>query len=337
MKAFITAILLCSTASAWADDVASERCAKGVELAAKNDLPRASLYLDGCTDEASSDAAARVAKKIRASDLAALSISTTPDGLTAETDALPGETFTTPATIYAKPGTYSVTVQGLTQKVTLAARSRGTVIIDARVKTQAPRDGKADFSEDTPEQTAHKGPPPDVKRGSIVPKKYLGIPDDPSGPEIDDPFAYRDSHLAWRFGVRVGGGFMSQGDSGVGVSVAALASRPLDGPAFLAARVDYNHRTLDTIGVNAGVSVKLVETASVVLLAGGALRGEIHMQDTLAMQPVARATLGGAADLDLAILSLPVALGLRYEQGFTELLSGSRDRAVLLEAGYDWR
>jgi len=333
VKALIAAILLTSATTAWADD----RCAKGVEFAQKNDLPRASLYLDGCTDEAATDAAAHVAKKLRASDYSALSISTTPDGLTGETDALPGETFTTPATIYAKAGTYTVTVQGLSQKVTIAARSRGTVIIDARVKTQSPKDGKADFRDETPEQTAHSGPPPDVKRGSILPKKYQGIPDDPSGPELDDPFAYHDAHLAWRFGARVGGGFMSQGDNGIGVSVAALASRPLAGPAFLAARLDYNHKTLDTLGVNAGVSVKLVETNSLVLLAGGALRGEVHLQNELAMQPVSRATLGGAADLDVAILSLPVALGLRYEQGFTELVPGARDRALLLEAGYDWR
>ncbi|HTL38070.1 MAG TPA: hypothetical protein VL326_33295 [Kofleriaceae bacterium] len=335
MKALITAILLTAASTAWAQG--TDRCAKGVEFAHKNDLPRASLYLDGCTDETATDAAAQVAKKLRASDYSALSISTTPDGLTGETDALPGETFTTPATIYAKAGTYTVTVQGLSQKVTIAARSRGTVIIDARTKTQTPKDGKADFREDTPEQSAHTGPPPDVKRGSILPKKYQGIPDDPSGPELDDPFAYHDAHLAWRFGARVGGGFMSQGDNGIGVSVAALASRPLDGPAFLAARLDYNHKTLDTIGVNAGVSVKLVETNALVLLAGGALRGEVHLQNELAMQPVSRATLGGAADLDLAILSLPVALGLRYEQGFTELVPGARDRAVLLEAGYDWR
>ena len=336
MKALIAAILLTSAAPAVAEP-AAERCAKGVEFAARNDLPRASLYLDGCTDEAATDAAAQVAKKLRASDYSALSISTTPDGLTGQTDALPGETFTTPTTIYAKGGTYTVTVQGLSQKVTLPARSRGMVIIDARVKTQAPKDGKADFTEDTPEQSAHSGPPPDVKRGSIMPKKYRGIPDDPSGPEIEDPLAYHAANLVWRFGLRAGGGLMSQGDTGAGVSLAALAMRPLEGPAFLAARLDWNHKTLDTIGVNAGVSVKLVETTAIVLLAGGALRGEVHLQDELAMQPVSRATLGGAADLDLALLSLPLSFGLRFEQGFTELVPGSRDRAVLVEAGYDWR
>lgn len=335
MRALIAAIVLTSAATAWAQDDA--RCAKGVDFAHANDLPRASLYLDGCTDEAAVDAAADVAKKIRASNLAALSISTTPDGLTAETDALPGETFTTPATIYAKAGTYTVTVQGLSQKVTLTARSRGTVIIDARPKTQTPKDGKVDFNDETPEQTAHTGPPPDLKHGSIVPKKYLGIPDAPSGPQIDDPLAVHDAHLAWRFGLRVGGGLVTQGTNGLGLAVAALAARPLDGPAFLAARLDWSHRTLDTIGLNAGVDVKLAETDAIVLSAGGALRGEVHVQDTLAMAPVSRATIGGAVDLDLAILAVPVAIGLRYEQGFTELVPGSRDRAALLEAGYDWR
>lgn len=316
---------------------ADDRCAKGIELAHANDLPRASLYLDGCTDEAATDAAADVAKKIRASNLAALSISTTPDGLTAETDALAGETFTTPATIYAKAGTYTVTVQGLSQKVTLTARGRGVVIIDARQKTQTPKDGKVDFREDTPEQTAHTGPPPDVKRGSIVPKKYLGIPDAPSGPEIADPLEFHDAQVAWRFGLRLGGGLVTQGTNGIGVSLAALASHPLDGPTFLTARLDWSHRTLDTIGLSAGAQLKIVETISFVMLVGAALRGEVHVQDTLAMEPVSRATIGGAVDLDVALLPWPIALGLRYEQGFSELVPGSRDRAVLLEAGYDWR
>ena len=332
VKTVFVACLLVS-ATAWADD----RCDKGIAFAQQGDLPRAALYLDGCTDEAATDAAAQVATKIRASDLAALSISTTPDGLTGETDALPGETFTTPATIYAKAGTYTVTVQGLSQTIKLDKRSRGTVIIDARKKTQAPKDGKIDFREETPEQTAHVGPPPDQKHPSLLSNKYRGIPDAPSGPEIEDPLAYHDANLAWRFGLRLGGGVVTQGTSGLGMSVAALASRPLDGPVFLAARLDWNHRTLDTIGLNAGASVKLAQTSSIVLSAGAALRGEVHVQDTLAMEPVSRATLGGAADLDLAVLPIPLALGLRYEQGFTELVPGSRYRAVLLQPWYAWR
>jgi len=333
VKLLFVAILL-AAGSAYADD----RCAAGIAFAEKGDLPRASLYLDGCTDEAATDAAATVAKKLRASDLSALSISSTPEGLDAETDALPGERFKTPATIWVKAGTYTVTVTGLSQKTTVAAHSRAPVIIDASAWQRAttPKDGKVDFNDETPEQTAHTGPPPDLKHGTLLPKKYLG-PSAPAGPELDDPFAIHDGHVAWRLGARIGGGMLSQGTTGAGISVAALASRPLDGPVFLATRLDWSHRTLDTIGINAGIAVKLAETDSIVFSAGAAMRGEVHFQDTLAMQPVSRAGIGGAADLDLAILPLPLALGLRYEQGFTELVPGSRDRAILLEAGYDWR
>jgi hypothetical protein len=331
VKLLFAAILLAS-GSAYADD----RCAAGIAFAEKGDLSRASLYLEGCSDEAATDAAATVAKKLRASDLSALSISSTPEGLDAQTDALPGETFKTPATVWVKAGTYTVTVAGLSQRATVAAHSRAPVIIDARQRATTPKDGKVDFNDETPEQSAHAGPPPDLKHGTLLPKKYLG-PSAPAGPELEDPFALHDSHVAWRLGARIGGGMLSQGTTGIGFSVAALASRPIDGPVFLATRLDWSHRTLDTIGINAGVAVKLAETDAIVLSAGAAMRGVVHLQDTLAMEPVSRAGLGGAADLDLAILPLPLALGLRYEQGFTELVTGSRDRAILLEAGYDWR
>ena len=37
------------------------------------------------------------------------------------------------------------------------------------------------------------------------------------------------------------------------------------------------------------------------------------------------------------VLSLPIAFGVRAEQGFTELVPGARNRAFLVELGYDWR
>jgi len=55
------------------------------------------------------------------------------------------------------------------------------------------------------------------------------------------------------------------------------------------------------------------------------------------MQPVARVGVGAAAGLDLALLSLPVAIGLRLEPSFTELTPGTRAHAMMLELGYDWR
>lgn len=334
-------------------DPAIDRCTAGVELAKKHDLPRAALYLDGCTElelpAAVADEVARassdVMRKLRASELSALSISTTPSGLVGETDALPGETFTTPTTIWTRAGTYNVRVaadaealaagKGVTSTVNVEPHSRGSVIINAGPKEPTVTNGTVDFSEPEP---AHEGPPPAVKLPRVMPKRYLGeLP--PAGPQLEDPFATHasDAVIRWRLGARFSAGMIDQGEAGLGFGVAAVAARPLDGPAFLAARLDWSHRDLDTIGINAGIALKLVETTGVVLSAGAALRGELRIQDTLAMQPVSRAGIGGAADLDLAILSIPVALGLRFEQGFSELVPGTRERALLVEAGYDWR
>lgn len=353
---WVIGLAVVGASSAARADRAADRCAAGVEFARKGDLPRAAFYLDGCTglelpDELADEVArtsADVMKKLRASELSALSISTTPSGLVGQTDALPGETFTTPTTIWTRAGTYNVVVaadadalaagKGVSSIAEVQPRSRGSVIINAASKEPTTKDGVVDFTEDTPEQSAHEGPPPAVKLPRVMPKKYLGEVG-PSGPQLDDPFAARtsDSHIRWRLGARLSAGMIDQGKAGIGFGVAALAARPLAGPAFLAARLDWSHRDLDTIGVNAGVAARLVETAGTMLLAGAALRGEVRIQDTLAMQPVSRAGLGGAVDLDLAILSIPVAVGLRFEQGFSELVPGTRDRALLVEAGYDWR
>lgn len=309
-------VLVCGTAHA-------DRCADGIEAAKKGDLPRASLYLDGCTDEAAQDAAAAVAKKLRASNLSALSISSTPDALEGETDALPGEKFTTPATIWTKAGTYKVTVAGFSQQVTVGPRTRTPVIINAVVKKHDPKDGKVDFTEDTPEQTAHSGPPPAVKHGSILPKKYRGAAGlDPSqAGELEDPFAYRDTSAPWRLGARIGGDWTSEG---LGAHVAAIAEHPLAGPVTLAARLDFAHAAIDTIGINAGALV------GDRIRGGLALRGEIRLQDTLKMEPVSRAAIGLAANVDLRLSSFVV--GARFEQGLSE----TGDRALLLEAGYDF-
>jgi hypothetical protein len=313
-------MLMCGTAYA-------DRCADGIEAAQKGDLPRASLYLESCTDEASVDAAADVAKKLRASNLSALSISSTPDALEGETDALPGEKFTTPATIWTKAGTYKVTVGGFSQQVTVGQRTRTPVIINAIVKKHdRPRDGKVDFTEDTPEQSAHEGPPPAVKHGSILPKKFRGAAglDPAEAGELEDPFAYRAANVPWRLGARAGADWTSDG---LGVHVAALASRPIAGPVSLAARLDFAHAAIDTIGLNAGIDAALVGDR---IRGGLAMRGEIRLQDTLQMEPVSRAAIGLAANVDMTLSSFVV--GLRFEQGLSE----TGDRALLLEAGYDF-
>jgi hypothetical protein len=315
----VGALLVCGTAHA-------DRCADGIDAAKKGDLPRASLYLDNCTDEASVDAAADVAKKLRASNLSALSISSTPDALEGETDALPGEKFTTPATIWTKAGTYKVTVAGFSQQVTVGPRTRTPVIINAIVKKHDPKDGKVDFTEETPEQSAHTGPPPAVKHGSILPKKFRGAAglDPTEAGELEDPFAYRAANVPWRLGVRAGADWTSDG---LGAHVAALASRPIAGPVSLAARLDFAHAAIDTIGMNAGIDAALVGDR---IRGGLALRGEIRLEDTLKMEPVSRAAIGGVANVEADVMSFVV--GLRFEQGFSE----TSDRALLLEAGYDF-
>jgi hypothetical protein len=301
----------------------ADRCADGIEAAKKGDLPRASLYLESCTDEAAVDAAADVAKKLRASNLSALSISSTPDALEGETDALPGEKFTTPATIWTKAGTYKVTVAGFSQQVTVGPRTRTPVIINAVVKKHDAKDGKVDFTEDTPEQSAHSGPPPAVKHGSMLSKKYRGAAGlDPSETgNLEDPFAYHASNVPWRFGARVGGDWTSDG---LGAHVAAIASRPIAGLVSLAARLDFAHAAIDTIGINAGALV------GDRVRAGLALRGEVRLEDSLKMAPVSRAAIGLAANVDVTLSAFIV--GARFEQGLSE----TGDRALLLEAGYDF-
>ena len=59
----IAVVVTMLTAPAIADPA---RCAKGLELA-KTDLPRAALYLDGCTGDDAERATADVATKLRAS------------------------------------------------------------------------------------------------------------------------------------------------------------------------------------------------------------------------------------------------------------------------------
>jgi hypothetical protein len=349
------ATLAAGSTAAFAD--APDRCTQGMQLAATHDLPRAALYLESCnTDALDADTArtvrktkADVAHKLDASKLSAMSIVTTPDGLVAETDAMPGERFTTPATIWAKAGDYKVNVaadaatldagKGITTTATLDAFSRRTVLINVPVKKAAPKDGKVDFNDDPNAQAAHSGPPPPIKHVTILPKKYLH-PGAPSGPQLDDPFAYRDDgSLAWHLGARIGGGIYLRdaSDTGPALAVSALAMRTLGGPVALTARVGWSHREIDSIGLDAGVAFRLAGTSSFVLSAGAALHGEVRVQDELAMQAVSRVGLGGAASLDLSLLSVPIVVGLRFEPSFTELVPGVRAHGLLVEVGYDWR
>jgi hypothetical protein len=332
VKLSIAALLLLA-ATAHADP--SERCQAGLDFAKKNDLPRAALYLEGCSDDDSVRTKNKVLHQLDNSQLSALTVSTTPDGMVGEIDAYPGEQFTTPATVWVKAGTYKITVNGATVEKTIEPHSRTAVIINAPPPPKEPKTGVVSFEEE-PEQ--HQGPPPQQKWGTMLPKKYLKSA--PSGEHIDDPFARgSDAVLSWRLGARVGGGVFdrSNASAGFGFALAALAARPLDGPVMLTTRLDWSHRELDTIGANVGFGFIMLARPAFVLSTGAALRAEVRVQDKLDTMDVARAGIGAAADLDLAVLSLPIAFGLRAEQGFTELVPGARNRAFLVELGYDWR
>ena len=167
-------------------------------------------------------------------------------------------------------------------------------------------------------------------------KKFLR-PSHSTGETIDDPFSRHDAAIHWRLGVRATGGLVDHAGAGLGFGIAALAARPLDGRVMLATRLDWSHRELDTIGANAGFSYIALHTRSLVVSTGLAMRGEVRLQDSLDMMEVSRVGMAAAADVDLAVLRLPLAFGLRFEQGFTELVEGARARAVLVEVGYDWR
>jgi hypothetical protein len=44
-----------------------------------------------------------------------------------------------------------------------------------------------------------------------------------------------------------------------------------------------------------------------------------------------------AANVEVVLPSTPITAGIRFEQGLTTLAPDTRDRALLLEVGVDWR
>jgi hypothetical protein len=74
---------------------------------------------------------------------------------------------------------------------------------------------------------------------------------------------------------------------------------------------------------------------SVALLAQ--LRTDVRLADRRADMAVRRTGLGIVAGIEVTLPSTPFTVGLRFEQGLTDLVSGSRDRAFLGEIGIDLR
>ena len=130
-----------------------------------------------------------------------------------------------------RAGTHTVRVARadgtwIERSITIAAHSRGTVVIDARAPATAPpKTSTANFNDD-PTDPPEVGSPPAVKHPSLLPCKYDGC-DTHSGDEIADPLADGQSYgspvHAWRrIGIRGGGVVADHGGDGVGPSLAVV-------------------------------------------------------------------------------------------------------------------
>jgi hypothetical protein len=324
----IAVMLAVLTAPSFADPAAPpERCAKGVVFAKAGDLTRAALYLDGCAGDEAERATGLVMAKLRASELSALEISSAPSGIAVETDALPGETLTTPAEIWVKAGTYKVRSNGRETQVTLAAHSRGTVILTVPKQAAAPRAGVVNIADD-PTDPPVSGPPPAQKHPSLVPCKYDGC-DTHSGEVLVDPLAQRAERVE-----------LDPPDLRVGVR-AGVASSERISPAFaiaaqwnlLAIRADGSQRERDGasytgLGLAIGIAHPVWSPDAGWVSLGAALRGELRAGAPMTMS---HGALGATADVELALRRLPVTLGARYEQGF------AGEHAIVVELGFDQR
>lgn len=358
------------------DEVAA-RCTLAAVYAQRGDLGRAHLYFDGCLDaELPADIgvtirahARETTRRLRASDLAELSINTRPAGLLVETDALPGETFAAPRDIWVSAGAYAVTArQGavvITASVVTEPRKRTPVYLAApTVTTPAARDQAVDFAEETATEPQQAGPPPGVKHKSLIRGKYAG-PTASRGPGADaiaDPLARAATPprrtRTWWLGVRAGVGLADDDERDVGATgVAAVAARlPLARAWFLAARLDYGLRggggdpagtsatrdgATDALGASVGAALQLLRSRALDVAVLGQLRGDVRFDGTRpAMQgahDVARFGAGVAAGIELAPLATPLTVGIRVEQGLTALAGDARDRLLMLELGVDWR
>lgn len=335
----------------------SIRCTLGAVYARRGDLPRAMLYLVGCDEVALPDDVAReivrtarqVKKAVRASELTELTIVTAPAGLRAELAALAGEPLVTPATVWVPAGAHTVRAthggQTLQRTITTRPYSRATLLLEVPTTSPAPpRHGRVDF-EDEHAGDAQAGPPPDVKRPSLLSDRYRGVTGPRSGPVLDDPLPLRAGRAArpW-FGLRLGGGVFDEAARAAVVRPAvALAARfPVAPRLFVAARLDWSRRggaaptSIDAAGASVGAGWTLLDHRGLALAAIGQLRGDLRFADTRDAMAVARAGASAAATLELAIARTPLTVGLRFEQALTTLVE-VRDRALLVELGVDWR
>jgi len=351
------------------------RCTLGAIYARRNDLPRAALYLTDCQDAALPDEIATpvrqtlrdVKRRLDASRLSALDILSHPEGLTAEIDALPGESFSTPMTVWVGPGDHQIRAtlaeRSWTQRVTTEARKNTLITLETGLgaKPAAPKIAKLDFVQDDPGGALgehHTAPPPDRKHPSLIKDKYRGIPDPTSGAAIEDPLAARAASAGERdlwLGTRLGAGLFDDGSAAArtGVALAIAGRYRVTEAVFAAARADWSRRggevmagTVDVLGASAGLGLTVLgrsaqpasqQNVGLALALIAQLRGDLRLTGMRDATPVHRAGLSVAAGAELALPATPFTVGLRFEQGVTELVAGARDRAVLAEIGIDLR
>jgi hypothetical protein len=348
------------------------RCTIGAIHARRGDLPRAALYLTGCDDaDLPGDIAAAVRaavhdvkRRLDASRLSSLDVVTEPEGLSAEIDALPGEPFATPATIWIPAGSHVVRVshdgRSWSQRVTTEPRKRTVVLIKTGLDARppAPRTVAIDMTDDPGGELGerHTGPPPDIKHPPLIQDRYRRIPDPASGDPIDDPLATAPAPATgpslW-LGLRLAGGMFDDSATAAraGLAVALAGRYRLTDAVFAAARTDWSRRggrtmtgasdpidAVTALGASLGLGATLAGSATgpgLALLAE--LRADLRLADHRAAAPVPRAGLGIAAGAELALPRAPFTIGLRVEQGLTDLAAGARDRAILAELGVDLR
>ena len=359
---------------------AAARCTLGAIYATRNDLSRAALYLADCDHAAlPDDVAAAVLRAVRdvkrqldARRYAALDVMTSPEGLTGELDALPGESFTTPATIWVAPGAYQIRVSSTerswTQRVTAEPHKNAVVMIETgHGAPLAARPKVIDITDDAGGAPGeyHTGPPPDQKHPSLIKDKYRGVPDPASEGPLEDPLEVRAAPAVehqLRLGARLGAGMFDDGSAAAraGVAVAVAGRYRLSDAVFATARADWSRRggevmtgTVDVIGASLGAGMTVLgasalsspasasapasRRAGLALALIGQLRTDLRLTAMRDAAPVRRAGLGVAAGAELALPSTPFTVGLRFEQGLTDLVAGARDRAVLAEIGIDLR
>ncbi|HWO25846.1 MAG TPA: hypothetical protein VNO30_44230 [Kofleriaceae bacterium] len=166
---------------------AAARCTLGTIYARRGELARAGFYLEDCANAELPDdvgpairkVARETLRKLDEGDLAIIRVMSTPGGIAAESSALPGEPFTTPATLWVRPGTYEIRAQVngavWTYAVVAEARKRIPLVIEVpAAKAPAGPQNHAVSFEDEAIGEQETAPPPDVKHPTLLPKKYRG-------------------------------------------------------------------------------------------------------------------------------------------------------------------